>query len=57
MTPLGRLTAEDTSALTQLVDGYADAVDRRDASALLELFTPDGRLRVQAGRRSGGVVL
>jgi ketosteroid isomerase-like protein len=48
MTPLGRLTAEDTSALTQLVDGYADAVDRRDASALLEQFTPDGRLRVQA---------
>jgi SnoaL-like domain len=48
MTAAVTLTAEDTTALSRLVDAYADAVDRRDTAALVELFTPDGRLRVQA---------
>jgi SnoaL-like domain len=48
MTAGTRLSAEDISTLSQLVDAYAEAVDRRDAQALLGLFTTDGRLRVQA---------
>jgi hypothetical protein len=47
MTAAATLTAEDTTALNRLVDAYADAVDRRDAAALIGLFTPEGRLRVQ----------
>ncbi|HET6873228.1 MAG TPA: nuclear transport factor 2 family protein [Acidimicrobiales bacterium] len=35
-------------ALRDVVDRYADAVDRRDADALVGLFTDDGVLRVQA---------
>lgn len=35
-------------ALRDVVDRYADAIDRRDADALLGLFTEDGILRVQA---------
>jgi SnoaL-like domain len=47
MTAGASLTAEDTTCLNRLVDAYADAVDRRDAEALIALFTPQGRLRVQ----------
>jgi ketosteroid isomerase-like protein len=47
MSAVARLTVEDTSSLSHLVDAYADAVDRRDAMALVGLFTPDGRVRVQ----------
>jgi SnoaL-like domain len=47
MSAVARLTAEDTIALGQLVDAYADSVDRRDVAALVRLFTPDGRVRVQ----------
>jgi hypothetical protein len=35
-------------ALRDVADRYADAVDRRDADALVGLFTDDGVLRVQA---------
>ena len=35
-------------ALRDVVDRYADAVDRHDADALVGLFTDDGVLRVQA---------
>lgn len=35
-------------ALRDVVDRYADAVDRRDADALVALFTDEGVLRVQA---------
>ncbi len=48
MTAVANLTTEDTASLNRLVDAYADAVDRRDAAALIGLFTPQGRLRVQA---------
>jgi hypothetical protein len=48
LSAVGRLTAEDARSLSHLVDAYADAVDRRDATDLVGLFTPDGRLRVQA---------
>lgn len=34
--------------LRDVVDRYADAVDRGDAAGLLALFTPDGTLTVQA---------
>jgi hypothetical protein len=44
----GELTADDVATLRQLVDRYADAVDRRDESALAALFTANGSLRVQA---------
>jgi hypothetical protein len=43
----GELTVDDLTALRQLVDCYAFAVDRRDESALAALFTTDGSLRVQ----------
>jgi hypothetical protein len=39
---------EDSVALRDLVDRYADAIDRRDEDALRSLFTEDGVLRVQA---------
>ncbi len=42
------MRAEDLVALRHLVDRYADAVDRRDAGALRELFTDEAVLRVQA---------
>ena len=48
MSAVARLTVEDTNSLSYLVDAYADAVDRRDATALARLFTPDGRVRVLA---------
>jgi SnoaL-like domain len=48
MSAVARLTADDTSSLSHLVDAYADAVDRKDPTALVRLFTPDGRVRVQA---------
>jgi hypothetical protein len=35
-------------ALRDLVDRYADAVDRREAHGLVDLFAPDGILLVQA---------
>jgi hypothetical protein len=44
----GELTVDDLATLRQLVDRYADAVDRRDESALVALFTIEGTLRVQA---------
>ena len=43
----GAVTPDQTVVLRALVDRYADAVDRRDASALRSLFTDDGTLRVQ----------
>lgn len=43
------LTPGDMVELRQLVDRYADAVDRRDAAALAALFEPDGAVVVQAG--------
>ncbi len=42
------LPAADAIELRQLVDRYADAVDRRDGPAVAGLFAPDGVLRVQA---------
>jgi hypothetical protein len=41
------LSAEDLASLRQLVDAYADSVDRRDRGALLALFTDDAEVRVQ----------
>lgn len=41
------LTDSDLIELRRLVDAYADAVDRKDESRLLSLFTGDGVLRVQ----------
>jgi alkanesulfonate monooxygenase SsuD/methylene tetrahydromethanopterin reductase-like flavin-dependent oxidoreductase (luciferase family) len=41
------IPAGDHSALRQVVDAYADAVDRRDRVGLLALFTPDAEVRVQ----------
>jgi hypothetical protein len=38
---------EDLTALRRLTDLYADAVDRRDAGALREVFATDARLVVQ----------
>lgn len=38
----------DLAALRQLVDAYADAVDRRDGARLQALFAPDAEVRVQA---------
>lgn len=38
---------EDIVALRRLSDVYADAVDRRDAAALLDVFSADARLVVQ----------
>jgi hypothetical protein len=43
----GKLTVDDLAGLRQLVDRYADVVDRRDESALAGLFTADGSIRVQ----------
>jgi hypothetical protein len=43
----GELTVDDLAGLRQLVDRYADAVDRKDDSAFTDLFTTDGSLRVQ----------
>ena len=45
---VGELTEADLLELRQLVDKYADAVDRLDETSLLNLFTTDGTLRVQA---------
>lgn len=42
------MKAEDAVALRDLVDRYADAVDRRDARALRSVFADDGALWVQA---------
>ncbi len=42
------LGPNDLVELRHLVDRYADAVDRRDASALAALFEPDGAVVVQA---------
>lgn len=44
----GELSVDDLAQLRQLVDRYADAVDRRDESALAAVFTGEGSLRVQA---------
>lgn len=41
------LQPADSVALRDVVDRYADAVDRRDAEALRTLFADDGVLRVQ----------
>lgn len=41
------LTAGDLLELRQLVDSYADAVDRRDEEAFAGVFTEDGVMRVQ----------
>jgi hypothetical protein len=41
-------STEDLVALRLLVDSYADAMDRRDASALISLFTEAAVLRMQA---------
>jgi ketosteroid isomerase-like protein len=41
------LTPEDLNELRQLAYRYADAVDRRDRDAFVDVFTPDGVLRVQ----------
>jgi hypothetical protein len=41
------LSAEDLASLRQLVDAYADSVDRRDRLALMALFTDDAEVRVQ----------
>lgn len=38
----------DLADLRQLVDRYADAVDRRDGAALVGLFTEGGEVSVQA---------
>lgn len=38
----------DLAELRQLVDRYADAMDRRDRDALARVFTDDGVLRMQA---------
>lgn len=45
---VGELTEADLLQLRQLVDTYADAVDRVDETRFLNLFTSDGTLRVQA---------
>lgn len=42
------MRAEDAAALRDLVDRYADAIDRRDEEALRRLFTDDGVVKVQA---------
>ncbi|HET9731768.1 MAG TPA: nuclear transport factor 2 family protein [Acidimicrobiales bacterium] len=47
-TPGSDLTDADRASLRALVDGYADAVDRRDGPALRDLFTDDGAVLVQA---------
>ena len=44
----GELTEADLLELRQLVDRYADAVDRVDETRFLSLFTTEGTLRVQA---------
>lgn len=41
------MIADDLTALRQVADRYADAVDRRDGEALVALFTDDGVLKVQ----------
>lgn len=41
------MNADDLHALRRLADLYADAVDRRDAAALKQVFAPDARLVVQ----------
>lgn len=43
--------------LRRLSDRYADAVDRRDAGALAELFGPEGRLVLPSLGGSGGETL
>lgn len=43
------LTPGDMVELRQLVDRYADAVDRRDGAALAALFDADGAVVMQAG--------
>ncbi|HEX4865387.1 MAG TPA: nuclear transport factor 2 family protein [Acidimicrobiales bacterium] len=45
---VGELTAGDLVELRQLVDAYADAVDRLDDRGLLDVFTAGGTVRVQA---------
>lgn len=40
------LTVADLVGLRQLIDRYADAVDRRDGDGLLGLFADDGALQV-----------
>jgi ketosteroid isomerase-like protein len=47
----GRVTSGLETELSLLSHRYAAAVDRRDASALAELFLPDGRLTVSRGGR------
>ena len=42
-----QLTTADIVGLRQLVDAYADAVDRLDETGLAQLFTDKGTLRVQ----------
>lgn len=41
------MNADDAVALRDLVDRYADSVDRRDPGSLRDLFTAGGILRVQ----------
>lgn len=48
---------DDLVMLRRLSDTYADAVDRRDASALARLFGHDGRLILPALGGSGGDTL
>jgi hypothetical protein len=43
-----QLTESDLLELRQLVDAYADAVDRKDEGAFVALFTTNGVLRVQS---------
>lgn len=47
MTATGVLPPADLSALRQLVDAYADAVDAKDIPTFLSLFAADGEVRVQ----------
>lgn len=42
------IDADVAAHLRDLVDRYADAVDRRDADGLLSLFTAGGRLTMQS---------
>jgi SnoaL-like protein len=48
MSAAAGLVADDLVGLRQLVDAYADAIDRRDGEALLGLFGVEAQLRVQA---------
>jgi hypothetical protein len=40
------LTGEDERVLRALASGYASAVDRRDVDGFVDVFAPDGALRV-----------